>query len=417
MAIKQQVVSAAVVNPNNVFLGGQRRWERVKASLLAAFDKPDIEAAQVLFASVAAHRIMDHPPAWNMLIAPSGSMKTALLDTLHGLPSVHTVDDVTENTFISGMLDKSRANQKSKKALMPASLLKRIGGEGILVVPDFSTVLAMNKNKQPVILAQLRRIYDGSFAREFGTAENLQDRKWKGRITLLAGVTPEFDKHHSVFQSLGERFVRTRWPRAGGLEAGLRAIRQKMCEADQTHSVVKDFLSPVLSQKTILAPRIKEEDEVRISHLGELIVLGRAFVSRERSNHDIEDVPDPEGNTRFPQQLAQIGRGWAALMGSEEVMEEGMRLITRVGFDCIPPRKCEVLRALMQGENPYAVGVPPSVVERAIADLEAVGLITKDNGTAKLSERAIHHLDGAGLPEQWFISPQFLHENGKGNAA
>ena len=49
-----------------------------------------------------------------------------------------------------------------------------------MVVPDFSTVLAMNKNKQPVILAQLRRIYDGSFAREFGTAENLLDRKCGG---------------------------------------------------------------------------------------------------------------------------------------------------------------------------------------------------------------------------------------------
>ena len=86
---------------------GPRRWEAVKAALQANFYNPDIEAAQALFASVAAHRITQHPPAWNMLIAPSGSMKTALLDTLQGLPSVHTLDDVTENTFISGKLDNS----------------------------------------------------------------------------------------------------------------------------------------------------------------------------------------------------------------------------------------------------------------------------------------------------------------------
>jgi hypothetical protein len=346
METRQIEIAAEVLNRNITFPSGRRRWEQTNDALTAGFDKPDIEAAQVLFASVAAHRIMDHPPAWNMLIAPSGSMKTALLNTLSGLPSIHTLDEVTENTFISGMLDKSRAGKKAKSDQMPASLLNRIGDEGILIVPDFSTILAMNKNKQPVILSQLRRIYDGSFAREFGTAENLADRKWQGRITFLAGVTPEFDKYHSVFQSLGERFVRTRWPRAGGVDAALRAMRQRTEEAEQTKAAVHTLLSPLMEAKSISAPRMKEQDEIRLAHLGELIVLGRAYVSRERYTHDIEDAPDPEGNTRFPQQLAQIGRGWAALMGDDEVSEEGMKLIARVGFDCIPPRRGEVLKAL-----------------------------------------------------------------------
>ena len=337
METRQIEIAAEVLNRNITFPNGRRRWEETNDALTAGFDKPDIEAAQVLFASVAAHRIMDHPPAWNMLIAPSGSMKTALLNTLSGLPSIHTLDEVTENTFISGMLDKSRAGKKAKSDQMPASLLNRIGDEGILIVPDFSTILAMNKNKQPVILSQLRRIYDGSFAREFGTAENLADRKWQGRITFLAGVTPEFDKYHSVFQSLGERFVRTRWPRAGGVDAALRAMRQRTEEAEQTKAAVHTLLSPLMEAKSISAPRMKEQDEIRLAHLGELIVLGRAYVSRERYTHDIEDAPDPEGNTRFPQQLAQIGRGWAALMGDDEVSEEGMKLIARVGFDCTEP--------------------------------------------------------------------------------
>jgi len=412
MKTKQNVV-AEMLNQNIPIPGGRRRWEQTKNALTAGFDKPDIEAAQVLFASVAAHRIMDHPPAWNMLIAPSGSMKTALLNPLQGLPSIHTLDEVTENTFISGMLDKGRTGKKTKSDQMPASLLNRIGDEGILVVPDLSTILAMNKNKQPVILSQLRRIYDGSFAREFGTAENLEDRKWQGRITLLAGVVPEFDNYRSVFQALGERFVRTRWPRAGGIETGLRALRQKTDEAGQTREAVHNFLGPVLRTKSIPAPQIREEDEVRIANLGELIVLGRACVNRERYTHDIEDAPDPEGNTRFPQQIAQIGRGWAALMGEDVVSEEGMKLIARVGFDCIPPRRGEVLKALMRGQSPYSLKIANPVVDRAIEDLVQVGLAEKPDRGAKLSEQALRLLDGARMPEPWSMSPQFLHENGR----
>lgn len=384
---------------------GRCRWEAVKAALLANFYKPDIEAAQILFASVAAHRITDHPPAWNMLIAPSGSMKTALLETLRDLPSVHCPDEFTQNTLISGKVDDrvlkqaATSDQKGAKVPMPASLLNRIGSEGIVVLADFSTILGMDKNKRQAILSQLRRIYDGNFSREFGTSENLDDRKWRGRITILAGVTPEFDKYHSVSAVLGERFIRTRWPRAGGPEAAMAAMRQKTSAALTLRSVVHEFLSPILGEETILAPRIEETDLLRIANLGEFVVLARTPTKRERAIHDLEDMPDPEGNTRFPQQLAQIGRGWAALMESEVVTEDGMRLIFRVAFDCIPPRRRDVLRALMQGMSPYALDLPNGVVDRAIEDLQAVGLVTKPKGKSKaeLSALAIRLVTAAKL--------------------
>src|SRR5579863_4124494 len=216
-------------------------WKAVEAALWAHFHQPDIEAAQILFASVAAHRIVDYPPSWNMLVAPSGSMKTALLETLRDLKSVHHPDEFTENTLISGKLDDRKPRKKKPKKAdatapepeskeevppsIPASLLHRIGDEGIIAIADFSTILAMNKNKLQAVLSQLRRIYDGNFSREFGTSEKLDERKWQGRITLISGVTPEFDKVHSVSSVLGERFVRIRWPRAGGVEAALCAMR------------------------------------------------------------------------------------------------------------------------------------------------------------------------------------------------
>jgi hypothetical protein len=389
-------MSSSILHEQELSKGAQfnglRRWEAVKAALLANFENPDTEAAQILFASVAAHRITRHPPVWAMLIAPSGSMKTALLDTLQNLQSVHFVDEVTQNTFISGKLD-----ERGTKRQTPASLLHRIGKQGILVVADFSTVLGMDNRKKPAVLAQFRRIYDGNFSREFGTGENLDEHRWEGRITVLAGVTPEFDRHHSVFQSLGERFIRIRWPRAGGVEAGLRAMRQQTSAATGIRSAVHDFLLPVLSQATIPAPRIGDANEVRLANLGELIARARAYVPRTREYHEIIDEPETEGNTRLPQQLAQIGRGWAALEGSETVTEAGMELICRVAFDCMPPLRHAVLKALVRRENPYALELPSSPVNRAVEELQAVGLVTKDSRKAELSDLAAQLLERAKI--------------------
>ena len=376
-------------------------WMAIEDKLQRNFEKPDIEAAKLLFASVAAHRIVQYPPAWIMAIAPSGSMKTALLDTLQDLPSVHFVDEVTTNTFISGYTgkqDESENKKREKKPCAPASYLHRLGQEAILIAADFSTVLAMDKRKRPVILAQLRRIYDGHFSREFGTGENLSESTWKGRLTLLAGVTPEVDKHYTLLQSLGERFVRVRWPRAGGVSTGLRAMRQQSSVATELRAAVHDLLWPILPQEAVPAPEMDSVFEGGVAHLGELVALARAQVSRTRERHELDAEPAPEGNTRLPQQLAQIGRGWAVIERSPRVTEAGMRLIRRAAFDCIPPSRCAALRALIDGRSPYSAELPPVLISRALEDLELVGLVEKPkNGDAGLSPLAVELLHGAGV--------------------
>jgi hypothetical protein len=68
---------------------------------------------------------------------------------------------------------------------------------------------------------------------------------------------------------------------------------------------------------------------------------------------EIDGQAQAESNTRLPQELAQIGRGWAVLMNRSQVTEEDFRLIRRAAFDSIPPLRCAVLQALMNGEKPH----------------------------------------------------------------
>jgi len=344
-------------------------WQHIEGYLTEKYRNPDIDAAKIILAAVASHRIVDYPPAWAMGIAPAGSMKTEILKSLDGLPSVHLVDEVTANTFISGKL-----SQPGEQRTTPASLLHRIGDEGIIIAADFSTVLEIDEKTRGKILSQLRRIYDGQLRREFGSEDNLDEREWKGRITLLAGATPVVDRFHKVFAALGDRFARVRWPRAGGVEAAMMAMEQDRTVSEQLKKLVHKYLLPVLSQPKIDAPKLAHEMQLRIANLSEIVALARTYIPRN-SEREIDGTVQAESNTRLPQQLAQVGRGWAALMNRSEVDEEAFGLIRRTAWDSIPPVRRAILEGLMSGKKPHSVGLPPATTDRGLEELVAIGLL------------------------------------------
>jgi hypothetical protein len=344
-------------------------WQRLENLLRQHFHQPDIEAAKVVLACAAAHFIVEHPPAWNMAVAVAGSMKTVILESLDGLPNVYLIDEVTPQTFISGKIDSDK--QKRKR---PASLLHRIGEQGIVVAADFSTVLTSDPRNRAKVFSQLRRIYDGHFHREFGSDENLDERDWKGRLTFLAGVTPEVDRHHKVFSALGDRFIRTRWPRAGGKDAAISAMRQNRRVAVDVKTAVHAFMDPIFNRSEVAPPNVPEPLLDRLANLGEFVALVRAYVPRDHRDQ-IEGPAQPESNTRLPQELAQVGRGWAALMGRTEVDKDDFRVIRRAAFDSLPPLRRYVVERLAEGGSLYSNGLPSSTVKRTIDDLEACEVI------------------------------------------
>jgi hypothetical protein len=362
-------------------------WQNIENVLVHNYQEPELKAVKVILASVAAHRIAEFPPSWPMAIAPAGSMKTEILKTLDGLPSVYFLDEVTPNTFISGKIDAP-----GKERTTPASLLHRIGENGILVSADFSTFLEMDERNRGKILSQLRRIYDGQLKREFGTDENLEEREWTGRITLIAGATPEVDRHHKVFTALGDRFVRVRWQRVGGEEAAMRAMQQEQRVGQQLKEAIHNFLLPILSWPEIEPPQLPKPLMTRLANLSELVALARTYIPRDSDRH-IDGAVVSESNTRLPQELAQVGRGWAVLMGREQVGEEEFDLIKRVAWDSIPPTRRTMLDALRNGKNPYNAGLPSSTTHRAIEDLEAVGLVVRDAPLSPadlVKQRSVH---------------------------
>ena len=355
-------------------------FDVVATVLKAHCYEPDIEGARAVYAAIMAHNL-GSPPVWAMIVAPPGSLKTELLNPLRDAPGVHFVDKVTPNTFLSGQIDDGR-----RRGLPSPSLLHRIGTSGIIVCPDFSTVISMQRESRASVLADMRRIFDGHLKKEFGTADNPRQKEWRGRITCVVAATPDIDRSYSVFQTLGERFVIIRWHRPGGVEAAELAIRQ---DAEELKTALRSTVHELLARSRTCLPHLAAKQIERVAALAELGVRGRTHLPRDGYNKQIIYNPEPEAATRLAQQLAQLARGSAYLAGREIITEQDLALVFRVALDCIPASRRTILVALIEGQPASSVKLPASTLLYAKEDLEAQDLLAGD-GLSPLASKLLN---------------------------
>jgi hypothetical protein len=353
----------------------------VTAALCVHYHDPDVEAAWVLYSAVAAH-FLTGPPVWLMVVAPPGSMKTELMQALDGVAGVSLIDRLTPNTLLSGQIEDDKAHKPGRKS---PSLLHRLGERPIIICPDFTTVLSMKAEPRGIILADLRRIYDGRIRSEYGTAGNLAEREWRGRLTFLAATTPDVDRYYSMFQTMGERFLMVRWHRAGGIDAAVEAMNQNREVAKRD---LKEAVNQLFKHLGTYEPTVPAEMQRMIGALSEFTVRARTYVHRT-GNKEVTDQPQPESPTRLAQQLVQLAKGSALLAGRSEATEEDYQLVKRAAFDSIPAIRRKVIDALMSKRQKHSdFGLAKSTLSYVVEELEMLGIVAN----RKLSPEALNLL-------------------------
>ena len=136
----------------------------------------------------------------------------------------------------------------------------------------------MDKKKRPVVLAQLRRIYDGHFTREFGTDEGEGEHSWKGRISTRRGHTRNRQALFSTFSPWGSASFGRDGRELGVLTlAFVRCVNRQVLQ-NSSDSRFIDCFRPILAQPNIPAPKLDLSQESRIAHLTEIVALARAYV-------------------------------------------------------------------------------------------------------------------------------------------
>jgi hypothetical protein len=364
------------------------------ATVLATFDRwlylPDETPLLALLGTVAAN-LLPGDPVWLMLVAPPGSGKTELLESLRAVTGVRAAATLTEAALLSGTPKKEHA--KGAKG----GLLHEIGERGIILCKDFGSVLSMHRDERSRVLAALREVYDGNWTRHVGT-DGGRELSWSGCIGIVAGCPPTIDRHHAVTASLGERFILLRFgetpTEAHTLKALAHAGRERQMRKELAAAVATLFAGVSLAGGQT---SISRDEESRLVSLAMLVSRCRSAVERDGYSREIELIPGTESPTRLAVTLQRLFDG---LMTVGVKRGRAWGVVRRVALDSMPALRRSVLTAVLRLRGPItsevatAIGYPTNTTRRALEDLAAYRVVER-------------RTDGHGKADRWRVADEF----------
>lgn len=344
-------------------------YEELEAIVNSYLLIADKGLVKVIVAAVICHRL-PLEPVWLLIVAGPGAGKTELIQGLFNLLNVYALSDLTPQTFMSGF-------QHEK-----ASLLDRLPKQVIILMKDFTTVLEFPADKQNIILAQFREIYDGSYTKEFGNAES---RSWSGKMGFIGGSTPAVDKKQPVHQALGERFIKYRPIQADGMEVAKRAMSNSGNEKQMREDIrnaFTDYIDNLELPETL--PEVPQEYKDALMYLAVFCAKARGVVIREGKSREVTDIPEPEAPTRLVKQLLNLFIGLSVISGG--FTDNDYRIIYKIGVDSLTATRRRITEYLFNADSPQTlvdiakeVGYPQNSIRRQLEDMECLKLLFSDN--------------------------------------
>ena len=292
-----------------------------------------------LIAGVIVANCMDIDSVNLYLVGPSGSGKTELIRSLNGYSRVYPMGTVTEHTFLSGY--------GGEKFNGRASLLLKLQKQGkkIITIKEFTAILEQKEDTRRKVLSTIREIADGQVDRDVGNNVSVH---WKGRLAFIAGVTGVIDKHYSVTQQLGERFLYYRMVTDNELMP-VYALNNAGRITEMRY-VMEDAMAKFLAQfdgREIEPVEVPPLVAQKIFQLSRFISGARTTISKDRFSRTLDYMVEMEVPTRLIQQLHNVAMGVAIAQGKTAVDRDIYeRVIARIGRDSTHSIRKAILQML-----------------------------------------------------------------------
>jgi hypothetical protein len=355
----------------------------------------DTSIIDISLASIIANRLSIGNPIWLVIIGPSSGGKSQILRplSLTDPKFLHRIDDLTENTFLSGMnLGKGKGEP---------SLLLRIGAKGMLVISDLTVLFSKNNESKATILSQFRMLYDGEMTKFSGTSA--KPITWKGRLGVIAGSTPSIYSNFEEVADMGERFVFYRMKDYDGQKATRISMARKLFDKDlddKLSGLYNDYIKDVLvnhKEDTILS----EDTQERILAIASLAEKIRTTTHTTWKGDVIDRIPVPAYPMRTALQLSAIAKGMLIMRkhedNSEHLTDNDLRAVEWCGYSLANEEKRACLRTLAKIKFGDAVktqtvadevGLATTIIGNILQNLASVGVVVRSgDGTGSLTWR------------------------------
>jgi hypothetical protein len=330
----------------------------------------DGDALNAVLAAAAVERL-GGDPVWLLVISGSGNAKTETVQALEGAGALITSTIASEGALLSATPAKERTNGST------GGLLRKLGGRGVLVIKDVTSILSTSRDARATILAALREVYDGRWFRNVGT-EGGRTLEWYGRIVVIGACTTAWDRAHDVTAACGDCFVLVRMDsttKKVRKAAGRQAIRNTGSETRMREDLAR-AAGLVIENIQIEADVLGPDETDQLLTAADLVTLARTGVDFDYRG-DVIDAHAPEMPTRFANQLTQMVFG-AIAIGLPRY--DAIRLAIRCARDSMPPLRLAIIDELAK----------PDVVSRTSTDLSRS--MKKPRSTIYRQCQALHML-------------------------
>ena len=350
----------------------------------------DTQLIDVSLASIIATRLKIGNPVWLIIIGASSGGKSQMLRPLALTDEkfIHRIDDLTENTFLSGI--------KSKEG--EVSLLNRIGSRGIIVISDLTVLFSKQAESRAVILSQFRMVYDGEMTKFSGNSS--KPISWKGSLGVLAGSTPSIYQHFEEVADMGERFIYYRMKEFDPYKATHLALTRKSFGKDlddKLSSLYEQYIKEVVKSYDDEDIELSEEVNNRIIEVSMFAEKVRTVAHKDRWKDTIDRKPTPAMPMRVALQLVSIAKALAIIQkhetGKNTLTEQNLSILDWCGYSLANEEKRHVLKVIASvafdkttttSTIADIVGLSTSVIGTVLQNLSAVGVLTRTGDGSNL---------------------------------
>ena len=312
-------------------------------------------------------------PIWLMIQAPSSSGKSEYLSLLASVNAIELFD-ITGRTLFS-------AHSDSKGGVIPS----QIKDKGILVIPDFTTVLSASSNERKSIFNHLRIAYDGTASRIGGISSN-NTKPWRGKLSCIVGVTNAIESFKDKSSDLGERFI---YYRHNAPELDYKEISSYI-SLDSTKPKKEAGVSfrklAKQGRKIVKLVKLNDNEEQYLFNCAELISLFRTVIQRDNRSREIQEIHSPEKPFRLFKQLSNMLISLKAIDGLSD--KRGYNILREITFSSLPEKRLKVFELLSDTTYSESSRIANqfkenrNVIYRVLEDLEALELIEKQLNNA-----------------------------------